>query len=119
MNRSVIVQLTEIILNTTPLHPFCTSSISTSMNIISVKKPSNIQVVGIQITLQDGHHLLNYNEIHEKLQAFVSSDNQSSDNRGQGCIVSHIQHITVFNFSFVDNYLSSLIFSYYSLYTLL
>ena len=52
------------------------------MNIVSVKKTSDIQVVEIQITLQDGHHLLNYNKIHEKLQAFVSSDNQSSDNRG-------------------------------------
>ena len=60
--------------STTPLHPFCTFSISTSMNTVSVKKTSNIQVVEIQITLQDGHHLVNYNEIHEKLQAFVSLD---------------------------------------------
>ena len=59
-----------------PLYPFCTSSISTSMNTVSVKKTSNIQAVEIQITLQDGHHLANYNEneIHENLQAFVSSD---------------------------------------------
>ena len=55
-------------------NPFCTSSISTSMNTVSVKKTSNIQVVEIQITLQDGHHLVNYNEIHENLQAFVSWD---------------------------------------------
>ena len=53
--------------STTPLHPFCTSGISTSMNAVSVKKTSNIQVVEIQIILlQDGHHLVNYNEIHEK-----------------------------------------------------
>ena len=38
------------------------------MNTVSVK---NIQVVEIQITLQDGHHLVNYNE---NLQALVSSD---------------------------------------------
>ena len=44
------------------------------MNTVSVKKTSNIQAVEIQITLQDGHHLVNYNEIHEKLQAFVSLD---------------------------------------------
>ena len=56
--------------STTPLHPFCTSSISTSMNTVSVKKTSNIQVVEIQITLQDDHHLVNYNELHEKLQVF-------------------------------------------------
>ena len=55
-----------------PLHPFCTSSISTNMNTVCVKKTSNTQVVEIQITLQDGHHHINYNEIHEKLQAFVS-----------------------------------------------
>ena len=42
------------------------------MNIVSVKKTSNIQVVEIQITLQDDHHLVNYNEILENLQAFVS-----------------------------------------------
>ena len=36
---------------------------------------TNIQAFEIQITLQDGHHLVNYNEIHENLQAFVSSDN--------------------------------------------
>ena len=51
--------------STTPLHPFCTSSISINMNTVSVKKTSNIQVVEIQITLQDGHYLVNYNEIHE------------------------------------------------------
>ena len=62
--------------STTPLHPFCTSSISTSMNTVSVKKISNIQVLEIQITLQDVHHLVNCNKIHEKLQAFVSSDKQ-------------------------------------------
>ena len=33
-----------------------------------------MQAVEIQFTLQDGHHLVNYNEIHENLQAFVSSD---------------------------------------------
>ena len=47
------------------------------MNTVSVKKTSNIhvQVVEIQITLQDGHHLVKYIEIHENLQAaFVSSD---------------------------------------------
>ena len=44
------------------------------MNTVSVKKTSNIQVVEIQIILQDGHHLVNYNEIHEILQAFVSSN---------------------------------------------
>ena len=30
--------------------------------------------VEIQITLQDDHHLVNYNGIHEKLQASVCSD---------------------------------------------
>ena len=60
--------------STSPLHPFCTSSISTSMNTVCVKKTINIQAVEIQITLQDGHHLANYNEIHENLQTFVSSD---------------------------------------------
>ena len=44
------------------------------MNTVSVKKTSNIQVVEIQITLKDGHHLVNYNEIHDNLQAFVSLD---------------------------------------------
>ena len=58
--------------STTPLYPFCTSSNSTSMNTVSVKKTSNIQVVEIQVTLQDGHHHVNYNKIHENLQAFVS-----------------------------------------------
>ena len=39
------------------------------MNTVSVKsKASNTQVVEIQITLQDSHHLVNYNEIHENLQ---------------------------------------------------
>ena len=38
-------------ISTTPLHPFCTSGISTSIN--TVKKTSNIQVVEIQITLQN------------------------------------------------------------------
>ena len=33
--------------------------------IYGVKKTSNIQVVEIQITLEDGHHHVNYNEIHE------------------------------------------------------
>ena len=46
------------------------------MNTVSVKKTSSIQVVEIQITLQDGHHLVSCNEIHEKLQAFVSLDKQ-------------------------------------------
>ena len=44
------------------------------MNTISVKKTSSTQAVEIQITLQDGHHLVNYNKIYENLQAFVSSD---------------------------------------------
>ena len=44
------------------------------MNTVSVKKTSNIQVGEIQITLQDGHHPVNYNKIRENLQAFVSSD---------------------------------------------
>ena len=43
------------------------------MNTVSVKKTSNIQAGEIQITVQDGHHLVN-NEIHENLQVFVSSD---------------------------------------------
>ena len=60
--------------STTPLLLFCTYSINASMNTVSVKITSNTQVVEIQITLQDGHHLVNYNEIHENLQAFVSSD---------------------------------------------
>ena len=46
------------------------------MNAVSLKKTSNIQAVEIQITLQDGHHLVNYNKIHKHLQAFVSSDKQ-------------------------------------------
>ena len=50
------------------------------MNTVSVKKTSNIQAVEIQITLQDGHYLVNYNEIHEILQAFVSLDKQGLDN---------------------------------------
>ena len=34
-----------------------------------------------QITLQDGHHLVNYSEIHKNLQDFVSSDSdEDSDN---------------------------------------
>ena len=43
------------------------------MNTVSV---SNIQVVEIEITLQDGHHLVNYNKIHKNKQAFVSSEKQ-------------------------------------------
>ena len=39
-----------------------------------MRKTSNIQGVEIQITLQDGRHLVNYNEVHANLQAFVSSD---------------------------------------------
>ena len=46
------------------------------MITVSKKKTSNIQAVETQITLQDGCHLVNYNEIHEDLQAFVSSDKQ-------------------------------------------
>ena len=46
------------------------------MNTVCVKKTSNIQVVEIQITLQDGHYLVNYNEIHEKYQAFVHVINE-------------------------------------------
>ena len=40
------------------------------MDTVSVKKTSNIhvQVIEIQIALQDGHHLVNYDEIYEKLQ---------------------------------------------------
>ena len=60
---------------TTPLHPFCSTS-NIALNTVSVKKISIIQVVEIQITLQDGHYLVNYTKIHEKLQAFVSSDKQ-------------------------------------------
>ena len=41
------------------------------MNTASVKKTSNIQVVEVKITLQDDQHLVNYNEIHENLQAFL------------------------------------------------
>ena len=44
----------------------------------------------MQITLQDGRHLVNYNKIHKKLQTFVSSYNEGLDNRGsdnQGCTV--------------------------------
>ena len=76
--------------STTPLHPFCTSSISTSTNTVSVKKTSNIQVVEIQITSWDGRHLVNYNKIHEKLQALWVWINKDTDNRGsdnQGCTV--------------------------------
>ena len=54
--------------STTLLHSFCPS---VALNTVSVE---------IQITLQDGHHLVNYNKIHLKLQAFVSLDNL-------GCIV--------------------------------
>ena len=79
------------------------------MNTVSVKKTSNIQVVEIQIMLQDGHHLLNCNKIHEKLQAFVGSDNQSSDK--PGCIVV-IYSILLSSSFHLDNYLSSLIFSF-------
>ena len=63
--------------STSPLHPFCTSGISTSMNTVSVKKTSNVYTgAWNKITLQDVHHLVNCNEIHEKLQGFVSSDKQ-------------------------------------------
>ena len=50
------------------------------MNTVSVK---NIQVVEIQAGhLKDGHHV-NYNEIHENKQTFVSSDKRGfTDNRG-------------------------------------
>ena len=51
------------------------------MNTVSVKKTSNIQVV----ELQDGHHLVNYNKIHEKLQALVCSEN---DNRGWDAVLA-------------------------------
>ena len=33
----------------------------------------------MQINLQDGHLLVNYNEIHEKLQTFVSSVQNNKD----------------------------------------
>ena len=52
------------------------------MNTVIVKKTSNMQVVEMQITLQDEHHLVNYNKIHEKLQAFASSDKQEFYNQG-------------------------------------
>ena len=42
-----------------------------SINTVCVMKTSNIPVVKIQITLQVGHHLVNYNEIHENYQAVV------------------------------------------------
>ena len=46
------------------------------MNTVSLKKTSNlhVQAVEMQSTLQDGHHLVYYNEIRGNLQAFVSSD---------------------------------------------
>ena len=78
-----------------PLHPFCTSSISTSMNTVSVSKTSNIQVVEIQITLQDGHHLvkliiIKFIKIYKLLWVWINEDldNQGSDNQG-GCAVLH------------------------------
>ena len=37
------------------------------MITVIVKKKSNMQVVEMQITLQDDHHLVNYKKIHEKL----------------------------------------------------
>ena len=57
------------------------------MNTVSVKKTmsSNIHVQMVEIQYKmHGHHLVNYNEIHENLQAFVSLDKMSlnSDNRG-------------------------------------
>ena len=52
-----------------------------------MKKTSNIQAVEIQITLQDGHHLVNYNEIHENLQAFMSSDKEGKEGSDKGCTV--------------------------------
>ena len=64
-----------------PLHSFSTSSISTSMNTVSVKKTS---VVEIQITLQNGHRLVNHNEIHENLQAFLSLDKPGFEEPGFG-----------------------------------
>ena len=55
-----------------------TLSVLQCMDTVSVKKTSNkhVQVIEIQIALQDGHHLVNCNEIHEKLRGFVSSDKQ-------------------------------------------
>ena len=53
-------------------HHFCTSSISTSVNTVSVKQTSNIIIQVVET--QDGHHPVNIcNEVHEKVQAFVSS----------------------------------------------
>ena len=50
---------------------------------------SNIQVVEIQITLQDGHRLVNYNEIHLKITSLcefgqepMAWTNEDLDNRG-------------------------------------
>ena len=34
------------------------------MNIVSVKKTSNMQVVEIQVSLQDGHYCVNYSKIY-------------------------------------------------------
>ena len=52
------------------------------MNTVSVKKTmimsSNIHVQMVEIQYKmHGHHLVNYNEIHENLQAFVSLDKMS------------------------------------------
>ena len=44
-----------------------------SVNKFKKKKQVTYRQVEIQVTLQDGHHLVNY-EIYENLQAFVSLD---------------------------------------------
>ena len=54
------MKLSQIQVSTTPLHPFCTTSISTSMNTVCVKKTSNKQVVEIQITLHDCYHFVKF-----------------------------------------------------------
>ena len=52
------------------------------MNTVSVKKTSNVQAVEIQITLQDGHHLVYYimkfMKIYKLLRARI---NEGSDKR--------------------------------------
>ena len=64
---------------------------------------SNIQAGEIQIILQNGHHLANYNEIHENLlssdkRGFEILDNRDSDSRG--CTV-----ILMYNYTAVYIYI--------------
>ena len=71
--------------------PFCTSSISTSMNTVIVgRKQVTYMYRWLKYKLHYGDYLVQCNNIHEKLQAFVSSDNQSSNNRG----CTALYHIT-------------------------